>query len=160
LAAITAGLQLAGATASETRDARHQREAGHVELGHAGLPIPRRMAATAPVDAVVDSLIEEGNRAVVLIENEAGEPVGIVRLTNLRRARRAEWDHRAIGAIMTPVGDLLMLPRESTLFDALVRLDETGQEVALVAGEKGWMLVVTRSELLARLAAREHGDDV
>lgn len=102
-----------------------------------GMPVSRLMRApTAAVDAdtsldtVADRLLEEpGEQCVPVMDRQRGV-VGMVCVTDLRKARRSDWDHRTAGEVMTPLESLPVLRSDEDLADALGKLG--GRDVDMV----------------------------
>jgi hypothetical protein len=152
--AIVAGLQLASACTSSLRDSRWQALGAAVTLVDAGLPLPGRVASNASVEDVVDALIGERDAATLLVIDESQVAIGVIRLANLRRVRRADWGDYHASQVMTSIDTLLHVSPESTLLDVLAQLDDAGQQLAVAQLDDGHTILVLRDQLLDLLVTR------
>jgi CBS domain-containing protein len=152
--AVVAGLQLIAASTASLRDSMWQQLGGTLSLADADLPLPARVSASASLENVVDTLIEEGHQSAVLVIDENGDPAGVIQLANLRRVRRMDWADRRADEVMTPIGDLLELSPDVAVLDAVAALDQAQARLALVTVAGGPVLLITREQMLNRLLSR------
>jgi hypothetical protein len=146
--AVVAGLQLASACTSSLRESRWQALGAAVTLVDAGLPLPGRVASNASVEEVVDVLIGERDAAALLVVDESQAAIGVIRLANLRRVRRADWGDYQASQVMTSIDALLHLSPVSTLLDALAQLDDAGEQLAVAQLDVRHTILVLRDQLL------------
>jgi Zn-dependent protease len=147
-AAIVTGLQVSAASLASFRDSCWQAAGAGVVVSEANLPLPGRIPANSSIESLVDALIEEGDRATLLVVDGAGTTVGIVRLANLKRVRRSTWADTSVAEVMTPLAEAPRLSAELSVLDAITELDRLDTPIAIATLEPDRLILLQRDQLL------------
>jgi hypothetical protein len=151
---IIAGLQLLSATRGSAHRSAWQSLSRSLTLGDVAPKQIRFVAASTPIDDVIEHFVGTGNDPVVVISDQAGHLAGVVHLSNLRGTRRGDWATQPVSEIMTPVTNLPKLPAEMTVFDAVDALDDTNQQIVLILQPDADPVALSRTQLIHRLFER------
>ncbi len=154
--AILAGWQLSGAARIEVFRTRWLTLAATRTIAEILLP-PTRIAGSAMIDTAIDLLLSAGSESPLLITDDTGRLVGILRFDNLRGVRRAEWGERTVASVATPIDDLPHLPSNARVIEALDVLDAADAAMIMVTapGEPDRRIAaIARSTLSGRLHNR------
>lgn len=155
--AVVLGFQMTMASWSSYRDSRWQAAGRTLDLADANLPLPGRIAADVSVEKVVDALIEEGDRSVLLVVDGANMPIGILSLPNLRSVARSRWSEVPADCVMTPLSDLPCLSADMKVLDALSELDRLGARYAVVDDPTCHQVTLVLRDQLANLSVDDSG---
>jgi Zn-dependent protease/CBS domain-containing protein len=98
-----------------------------------GVPVWRLMRTAVPSaspdanvgDVIRDAFIGSDERALAVMD-PAGRLVGVLAITDLRRAPRERWDSVPVRDLMTPVDHLVVTTPDEDVAAALRRLEERG----------------------------------
>ena len=164
--AFVGGWQLGGEARAGLFRIRWQRLARSIPVGELVSP-PLSLPGGTTIDAALEALIDAGGDAAFLVLDGEKRPVGVLRLANLRACPRADWIHRSVAAVATPVADLPHLDVDQPAREALALLDEVeatgrgaaGPSIVVVAREGTAVAVLNRRVILRRLLSldRERG---
>lgn len=148
-AAIVLGLQLVFAGAGAVRDGLVQETGRAIPLAELPLAQPLAVPATAPADPGVEG-------PWLVIGSAAGEPVGVVVMSDLRRLPRRQWHLRAWSDLARPIADLPAIDPAATATATLYALEALPTRVARLAAAEPPRLLDTAAlaaALLERAAA-------
>ncbi|MGH2531184.1 MAG: hypothetical protein ACRDJW_02650 [Thermomicrobiales bacterium] len=152
--AAVIGLQLGTASRLAVHNSSWQRVSRSLTVREA-LPVrPATVMATTTIDEAVEHLLHEGMTTPLLVTEADGAPIGVLQSANLRRAHRAEWPERTVTGIMTPLAGLPRVDGALSVFDAVARMDDTRQTLALVEDVPGGTIPISRDQLIRRLFER------
>lgn len=154
LAAAVAGLQLEGGTRQAIRRAWPSLDVA-TTLRALTLPPLVRVPAATSIDAAVETLLASSPDVCLLVTGAGGEPIGTLRLVDLRGTRRSAWDRLTCGELARPLDDLPRLGLDLPVDEALASLEDRN-DLAAIENEGRIATVVTRAGLLAAFADR-HG---
>jgi hypothetical protein len=154
---IIAGLQLLSATRGSAHRSAWQSYSRTLTLGDVAPRHIRHIPATTVIDDVIEQLAGTPDDPALLIADQFGALVGVLRLSNLKSTRRGDWATVTVKEVMTPIADLSTLSPELTVFDAFERLDANGEQVALISGGESPPVALSRTQLLHRLFERSKG---
>lgn len=152
---FVAGWQVGGAARAESRHARWQRDGRAVTLEAAVAAHARGIAATASLADAVDPLLGVGDGGVLLVVAGDNRPVGILRLRDLRRVRRADWERQTVGEAMASLDRLPRLDADLSIVDAVAQLTDSGHDVGLVQRDGTTFAAATARQLASPLPERE-----
>jgi CBS domain-containing protein len=154
LGAAVIGVHLGSAARHAVHRSSWQRISRSLTVRDALPASPPSLAATTVIDDAVERLIHEGMEIPLLVVGPDRQPLGVIRLANLRRVRRTEWTDRTVAEIMTPTTDLPRMSGDLTVFDAVARLDDARQSLGLIVDGDGAIAPVSRDQLIHRLFDR------
>lgn len=105
---------------------------------------------TAPADMLLQEFVEEfilrGRHTAYPVE-EAGKPVGMITLAQVKAVPRGEWSERRVADVMKPLGDdALVSPREP-MSRVLERFGGVDSGRILVARDGELVGIITRADL-------------
>ena len=151
--ALLAGLQIVMTSAASVRDAICQQAGSALTLDAVTLPWPRRLDANASVADAVDALIAEGGSMPLLLTD--GQTVlGTLRMTDLRKVKRALWEQHRVAEIATPISATPHFAMSDTAWSALSTLEESGSDFGGALDDRGGFRLVNRDVLIAHLFGR------
>jgi CBS domain-containing protein len=146
IAIMAAGIDCMGVTQWHARRRRWVRAAAGLritDLGHSRLPTIRD---SAPVSELLSIFAVEGQRATVVVTDDRGQPLGLIQLRQLRaavHAGRAEHPNE----MMITLSGVPTVSRETTILDAALFLERTGQLALVMEAPEGKRRVVSLEEL-------------
>lgn len=108
---------------------------------------------TTVADLIEDYLLPRNRRAMVVCDGDT--PAGIVTLGDIQRVAPAERATTAVGSVMTPASELVVLRPQSTLWEALQMLGERDVEQAPVVDAGRFLGILTRADVIRQLQLRE-----
>ncbi len=152
--AVVAGWQVAAVARAELRRGRWQRASRVLNLGDAVSSRARRLPAATPIADALDLLLATGPDAALLVTGDGDQAIGALRIGDLRRARRADWDRRVVADVMLPIAAIPRLTADFSVFDAVERLMESGHPLAVVERDGEPIAVVTKVQLDGPLPER------
>jgi Zn-dependent protease/CBS domain-containing protein len=115
-------------------------------------PPPVTVSADLSVaDLVAQHLLGREVRAVVV--GEAGQIVGLVSVSDVRRLPPERWTTTPLRAIMTPAASLAVVAPESSLQEAVARFAERGVDQLPVVRNGALVGMLSRADLLRSLRA-------
>jgi CBS domain-containing protein len=140
------------------RAARASYETVRARVDLQGVPVRRVMWAGPPhvspslsLDRFVQIHVLTGDQAAYPVVSD-GALVGMVTRSDVRKAPQVEWPHTAVGAVMTPLGEVEMLSPDADAFDALEALARRDVEQIPVVDGRRLEGIVRRRDLLRWLA--------
>jgi hypothetical protein len=151
---IIAGLQLLSATRGSAHRSAWQSHSRTLTLGDVAPRHIRHVLATTVIDDVIEQLVGTPDDPALLVSDQSGAPVGVLRLSNLKSTRRSDWATVAVSEVMTPIAGLSMFSPEMTVFDAFELLDAKGDQIALITNGELPPVALSRTQLLHRLFER------
>jgi Zn-dependent protease len=154
---IIAGMQLLSATRGSAHRSAWQSYSRTLTLGDVSPRHIRHIPATTVIDDVIEQLAGTPDDPALLISDESGALVGVLRLANLKSTRRGDWATATVEEVMTPIAGLSTLSPEMTVFDAFELLDAKGDQIALIADGASPPVALSRTQLLHRLFERSKG---
>jgi hypothetical protein len=154
---IIAGMQLLSATRGSAHRSAWQSYSRTLTLGDVAPRHIRHVPATTVIDDVIEQLVGTPDDPALLIADQSGALVGVLRLANLKSIRRGDWATVTVGEVMTPIAGLSTLSPEMTVFDAFEFLDATGDQIALISDGESPPVALSRTQLLHRLFERSKG---
>jgi len=121
-------------------------------VGQVMTPRPTCVPATMTVAALVDGLWSHRHSAFPVLD-EAGAPVGLVDLGQVRSLARDRWGQTVVGDIVIPLARLPVFGPHEPASELLGRIGREGRRRALVIDDGRLVGVVTATDL-ARLLER------
>jgi CBS domain-containing protein len=143
---MAAGVDCAALTQWYSRRERWVRAASEkrvAEIGQSKLPTVRR---SAPISELLSIFAVEGQRALVVVTDERGQPTGLIQLRQLKAAVHAGASSHP-DEMMVTLSHIPHVDRETTVLDAALFLERTGQLAMVFEGAPGKMRVVSLEEL-------------
>ena len=114
--------------------------------------IPSVESSESVADVIEGPVLHQGRR--YLLVEERGEPVGLVTLEDIKRVPIAERESTPVASIMVPRSELVTTTPDSTLLDAMKRMEEAGVNQLPVVEDGRVAGVLSREQLLRVLQAR------
>lgn len=154
--AILAGWQLSGTSRIEAHRTRWLSIATTHTLAEIVQPATR-IPASSSIDLAIDPLLTSGPEHPLLVIDADGEPVGILRLDDLRGLRRSEWHRQPIDSVATPLSGTLLISSDALVVDAIDLMDTHDASTLVVTNSDASyrpVAVITRATLLGRLHER------
>ncbi|CAN5632949.1 hypothetical protein BH23CHL4_BH23CHL4_01520 [soil metagenome] len=145
---MAAGLDCAALTQWYSRRERWVRAASEkrvAEIGQSRLPTVRR---SAPISELLSIFAVEGQRALVVVTDERGQPTGLIQLRQLKAAVHAGTSSHP-DEMMITLSHVPHVDRETTVLDAALFLERTGQLAMVFEAASGKLRVVSLEELRA-----------
>ncbi|MCA9861230.1 MAG: hypothetical protein KC438_15995, partial [Thermomicrobiales bacterium] len=105
------------------------------------------VSASSSLDEMIAVLTVDGPRAVALVRDDAGLPVGIMQFQQMRSAIGRKGAHVTIGDVMIPLAELPLVERETSILDATHLLLERGSPAVRYLGADGKMHIATAADL-------------
>lgn len=152
--AAVVGLQLGAAARNAVHNSSWQRVSRALTVREIVPVSPPTLTTDTVIDDAVERLLQEGVGTPLLVVGVDGQPCGVIQMANLRRARRAEWAERIVGDIMTPLAEVPRFSGDLTVFEAVARMDDARQSLALVVDAHGKTAPISRDQLIHRLFER------
>jgi len=115
------------------------------EIGQSRLPAVRR---SAPISELLSIFAVEGQRALVVVTDERGQPTGLIQMRQLKAAVHAGASSHP-DEMMVTLSHVPHVDRETTVLDAALFLERTGQLAMVFEAASGKMRVVSLDELRA-----------
>lgn len=146
LLVIAAGVDCMALTQWYSRRERWVRAASEkrvAEIGQSRLPTVRR---SAPISELLSIFAVEGGRALVVVTDERGQPTGLIQLRQLKAAVHAGASSHP-DEMMITLSHIPHVDRETTVLDAALFLERTGQLAMVFEAASGKLRVVSLDEL-------------
>lgn len=146
LAAIACGLECMVLTQWYNRRERWMSAAmGRplAEIGHSRLPT---ISHAAPISELFSIFAVEGSRAMVVVVDERGRPTGVIQLRQLKAAVHSGGSMLP-EEVMVTLSSVPHLPAQTTVFDAALYLERTGQLALVTDAPSGSERVISLEEL-------------
>jgi CBS domain-containing protein len=146
LPVMAAGFDCAALTQWYSRRERWVRAASEkrvAEIGQSKLPTVRR---SAPISELLSIFAVEGQRALVVVTDERGQPTGLIQLRQLRAAVHAGASSHP-DEMMVTLSNIPHVDGETTVLDAALFLERTGQLAMVIESTTGKLRVVSLDEL-------------
>jgi hypothetical protein len=146
LPVIAAGMDTALLTQWQVRRERWARAASRKtieEIGHSRLPSIKH---SAPISELLSIFAVEGQRALVVVTDDRGQPTGLIQLRQLRAAVHAGSEVHP-NEMMVTLSDIPRIDRETSILDAALYLEKTGQLAMVFEASAGKLRVVSLDEL-------------
>lgn len=151
LAAAFAGFQVEGAARRAVQRIHWSRLDTSATLRDVLLPTPIKIPTTLSIDDAFDLLVTRPPDTCLLVTTPRGEPIGLLRLLDLRGTRRAQWDRLSVGEIARPLSEAISLPIDLSISMALSMLEErTGPAILTDSGQI--VAALSREALLRAIA--------
>ena len=130
---------------------------GKSRVGDAMAPLePALISSVESSESVADVIegpvLHQGRR--YLLVEEEGEPVGMVTLEDIKRVPLGARGSTPVASIMVPRSELVTTTPDSTLLDAMKRMEEAGVSQLPVVEDGRLAGVLSRDQLLGVLRAR------
>jgi hypothetical protein len=154
---IIAGMQLLSATRGSAHRSAWQSYSRTLTLGDVAPRHIRHVPTTTVIDDVIEQLVGTPDDPALLISDQTGALVGVLRLSNLKSTRRGDWARVTVEEVMTPIAGLSTLSPDMTVFDAFEFLDAIGDQIALISDGELPPVALSRTQLLHRLFERSKG---
>jgi Zn-dependent protease len=108
---------------------------------HAAFLEPPRIPTGRSLDDAADDVLAgmgtRGEGGPSLVVDDAGVPVGVLGIDELRAVKRKEWPTVTAGSAMARITQVLTVPPDQPLNRTLVQLAEAGHPYALILGVGG-----------------------
>lgn len=154
---VLIGWFLLSAARRTTSQVALEAQLGKSRVGDAMAPLERSLVPSVEGSETVAEVIEgpvlHQGRRFILVE-ERGEPVGLVTLEDIKRVPPAERRSTPVASIMVPRSELVTTTPDSTLLDAMKRMEEAGVNQLPVVEDGRVAGVLSREQLLGVLRAR------
>jgi hypothetical protein len=154
---IIVGLQLLSATRGSAHRSAWQSYSRTLTLDAIAPRLVRHVPASTVLDDVIEQLVGTPEDPALLIADQDDKLVGVLRLSNLKSTRRADWTTVTVKDVMTPIAGLPRLSPQMTVFDAFDLLDAKGDQIALISDGESPPVALSRTQLLHRLFERKKG---
>ena len=151
LALLVTGLQLVAVTAASVRDSFCQQQGQSLPLSSLVIPWSRRVIASSTIDAAIEGLILEADGPPLLVVNDAGDPIGMLRSRNLRHTRRSRWGEQRVKEIMTPLADLPEVAEETSVLETILTIEESRAPFAAFRDSHNHIRFVSQNQLVRQL---------
>jgi CBS domain-containing protein len=148
LPVMAGGVASAALTQWYSRRERWARAASEKRVGDIGQSKLPTVRSSAPISELLSIFAVEGQRALVVVTDERGQPTGLIQLRQLRAAVHAGASGHP-GEMMITLSDLPHVDRETTVLDAALFLERTGQLAMVFEAASGKLRVVSLAELQA-----------
>lgn len=151
LGLLVAGLQIIFVTAASLRDTFCQQQGESLPLGGLVIPWSRRVDASSTIEAAIEKLVLEADGPPLLVISESGQPIGLLRSSNLRRTKRSQWAGRIVEEIMTPLAAMPEIREDTTVLGAMLLIEESRVQYAAFRDSQNHIRFIDRTLLEKQL---------